>query len=226
VTLKKYKLNIPEGYYDNEDTKRWIQEDEERRDFEERKSFELVLPEGYVKNNTVIIDDITKQLKDPKGDRAFLFAGGVGCGKTYLSQIIADIVIPKKFRTGGNYIFTDSYKVWEQAKHCYTHYLNVNNEIMLAPYYILDDLGAEDNTEASRSFMHNHLLKVYNRWRHGGFKLLIVSMNIGFEDIRERYTDRVESRFYETFRLYRFTDRDFRKEKVRLVSSKKSSNKA
>lgn len=215
--------NIPTRFFQRPTSEevfaQWEREERDREEFKNRKSFKLVLPEGYVNNNKVITDDIIQELKNEKGERAFLFAGGVGCGKTYLSQIIAETVIPEKFRAWGNYLFTTTTNIWEDAKKGYA--ANRPYEPRIPPYYILDDLGAEDNTDASQEFVHNHLLKVYDRWKQGGFRLLIVSTNLGFEEITSRYTSRVESRFYEMFRLYRFDDKDFRKKKMRLVSSLK-----
>lgn len=226
---KMEKINIPTRFFQKPTSEevfaQWEREERELEEFKNRKSYKLVLPEGYVNNNKVITDDIIKELKNEKGDRAFLFAGGVGSGKTYLSHIISDCMIPDRFRSSEQFKYDNAYELWEFVKHCYSTNKSVENEVNFSRFYVLDDLGAEDNTDASRSFFHNHLLRMYSRWKGGGFKLLIVNMNIGFEQIKERYTARVESRFYEMFKLYRFADKDFRRDKMRLISNlKKNSN--
>ena len=70
---------------------------------------------------------------------------------------------------------------------------------------IIDDLGTEYNNAYTAALIFHGINERLLRNKH-----TIISTNLNFEQIRERYTDRVLSRIYRNFTAIRFFGDDIR----------------
>jgi DNA replication protein DnaC len=75
---------------------------------------------------------------------------------------------------------------------------------------IIDDLGAEITNKFTVSCLYN-LLNM-RMIRH---KSVIISTNLGKDELRERYSERVTSRLFGEFSPLLFSGRDIREQKLR-----------
>jgi hypothetical protein len=75
---------------------------------------------------------------------------------------------------------------------------------------LLDDLGCEKNTAASKDFFETLLSNMYNRWKQERINCFILTTNLSLVDIKLRYGDRVYSRMREMFSIWQFPNIDYR----------------
>ena len=80
---------------------------------------------------------------------------------------------------------------------------------------IIDDLGAEITNKFTVSCLYN-LLNM-RMIRH---KSVIISTNLGKDELRERYSERVTSRLFGEFSPLLFRGRDVREQKLRRTYAK------
>jgi len=198
-----------------------IKKKQEKIEFLKSNSYKLELPDWYELNNSKVVTQLKQALININEQKSFALFGSVGSGKTLLAELIAEAVLPKHYRKDVSYEFVDAPEIWERAKDAYSRKERVRAYDMLSRNFILDDLGSEEDTPASRAFFTSLLLEIYNRWRGGGFRLLIITSNLGLNEIQNRYTERIRSRFDEMFTLFMLQKRDFRSEKRRGWSDNK-----
>lgn len=187
---------------------------EQEDNFLKQTSFELKLPDSYIQNNTKTIEAVRSLLETDKA-KGICLVGNVGSGKTYLANIIADSVISKTYRSRSRYRFINCQQLWTQAKSVYMSndfgksetLSEINN---ITEFMFIDDLGAEDNTEASQAHFVNLLSKAHLAFTSGGLKVLVVTTNLGIDGIQKRYGSRIASRFYEMFMFCTLQSVDFR----------------
>ena len=75
---------------------------------------------------------------------------------------------------------------------------------------IIDDLGAEITNKFTVSCLYNLLNERMIRHRS-----VIISTNLGKDELRERYSERVTSRLFGEFSPLLFSGRDIREQKLR-----------
>lgn len=162
-------------------------------------------------NFTANFDNISNSL---------FFYGNTGLGKTFLSNCIAkdlldkgklvvyqtisnliDILKAAKFENGGN---TKSNKI---------------DDIFDCELLIIDDLGTEYITE----FTQMELFNIINGRLLAGKKMLI-STNLSLEQIMSTYSERITSRIFGNFSIYKFYGDDIRL-KIAQEKRKKSKGK-
>lgn len=138
-----------------------------------------------------------------------LMWGETGLGKTHLSLAIAGKVIEK----GYGVVYGSVQNLFSEIER--EHFGRGDNpdgttEKMLldCDLLILDDLGAEFTT----SFIHAILYNVINT-RLLSSKPTIISTNLKFSELGERYTRRVASRIMGEYTLISVRGRDIRQEK-------------
>lgn len=154
--------------------------------------------------------DFAANFGDEKA-RNLLFMGTTGLGKTHLSSAIAKAVIDRGYDVvyeTANNIFGDF--EYERFGRGY----QAQGESRTARYFdcellIIDDLG----TEVSNQFTVATLYNLLNS-RLIDEKSMIISTNIGKEELFSRYADRITSRIFGEFELVLFTGKDIRSQKL------------
>lgn len=177
------------------------------------------LPEDYVNINP----NITKRiLGDINNDNNFhyLFLGPVGCGKTYLAELIYNFMKRNDVKT--KYI---------KAREIYREYvekmmsdvsdkadaLRKRLQCLRGEFVVLDDLGDEKpRTEKSIAFMQDIITDRYEWIKNRDCKTIIIT-NLTGEEIGKTYGYRVLDRLHECFTVMKFKDHSFRSQNVEII---------
>lgn len=130
--------------------------------------------------------------------RDLLLMGKSGLGKTFLLQSIAHRVAERGYLP----TYTSAYRLFEAARRAYME----NNGDSLAPFMnatllLIDDLGTEplmNNVTVTQLF--NLLNERQLAGRH-----TVISTNLTLSELRDRYTERVTSRFLDATGCARLT---------------------
>ncbi len=160
-----------------------------------------------IKDNYLKAREFTERFADEY--RNMLFYGGVGCGKTFLSNCIAkelidrgvavvyvsaiaffDILSAQRFRR------SDTEERVELPKY---------RALFECPLLIIDDLGTEIESQAVSS----ELFDVLNE-RDLKARSTIISTNLSVEGIKDRYSERSISRLLGNYELCKFEGSDLR----------------
>ncbi|MEG1968150.1 MAG: ATP-binding protein [Clostridia bacterium] len=147
--------------------------------------------------------------------RDLLLMGKSGLGKTYLLRAIAHRVA----ENGAMPLYTSAYHMFEVARQSYIeNNSDLLSEMMNVPLLLLDDLGTEP-------MMNNiTIVQLFNllNERHLAGRHTVLSTNLTLPELRERYTERITSRFLDATSCKRlgFIGDDIRK------TLKKGANKA
>lgn len=156
-----------------------------------------------------IYDFVTSQYI-PKFDRTdinLLFFGPAGTGKTFLSYCIAKELLDRGhlvvYKTADELIRILSDIRFNRNK-------SFEDLIINCDLLIIDDLGSEQITEFSKTEFFNLLNKklLLN-------KKMIISTNLGSNDLDDNYDRRISSRLLGNFKLMGFFANDLRIEKKR-----------
>ncbi len=143
---------------------------------------------------------------------SMFFVGRAGLGKTHLSLSIAKAGI----ETGQDEVIYDSV-INLLAKIEKEHFSKVESEIdtlsllLDVDLLILDDLGTEFDTAFNASAIYNI---INTRLNH--HKPTIISTNLTFPQVKERYAERITSRLFASYSGLRFQGSD-----IRLMKKKK-----
>ena len=150
-----------------------------------------------------IIPYVMDYLKNfPATKNNLLFYGSSGTGKTFLSNCIAKDLLDKGFlviyRTSDD-IIHDLKKVKFENDH------NLENLLLNCDLLILDDLGTEQITDFSSTELFNLLNKklLMN-------KKMLISSNYALEKLSRTYSERITSRLFGDFTLFKFYGDDIR----------------
>lgn len=168
----------------------------------------LILPSDYEINNSKLIDRINLDIKKEEGFH-YLFTGKVGCGKSYLADII-NKNIKRLYNIEAR---------WINADEIYQKYLNfidatsvdkieLMNSIthsLRGKFVIFDDIGNEfPNTTAAHEFIGMLMNDGYKYWKRGYAYMTIYITNLRDVALNELYDDRVMDRIYEKFLVVPF----------------------
>lgn len=137
-----------------------------------------------------------------------LFYGGTGVGKTFLSNCIAKELIDKSFSV---IYYTISDLLEKCADHTFRHdpdAQDINEYIINCDLLIIDDLG----TEMANSFTNSRLFTCLNE-RILRQKSTVISTNLGLDDIKTIYSDRIFSRITSNYKMLRLVGDDIRIQK-------------
>lgn len=128
-----------------------------------------------------------------------LLYGRVGVGKTFLTNCIAKALIDK----GYSVIYFTSIHLFDTLSECIFHRDNEDNEtpdvlrdIYSCDLLIIDDLG----TESINSFVISRLFDILNE-RDIRRKSTVISTNLMFDSIGERYSERNFSRIFGNYKI-------------------------
>lgn len=138
-------------------------------------------------------------------DENLLFFGNTGVGKTFLSNCIAKALLDE----GHSVIYFTAFQLFDifrenaynKSSGADEAYQNIFNCDLL----IIDDLGSE----VSNSFTASQLFMCINErvLRH---KSTIISTNLTIEEMTERYSERVGSRIFQNYPIYKLIGSDLR----------------
>ena len=146
-----------------------------------------------------------------------LLNGSSGLGKTYLLHAIAHRVI----HNGYFPMYTSAFQFFTLARRSHME----NNPDLLTSYYeapllLLDDLGTEPLLQ---NITIVQLFALLNERQLTG-KHTVISTNLSFAELKERYTERISSRMLDPTRVKRliFIGQDIRSKLHLLPEEKKS----
>lgn len=140
-------------------------------------------------------------------DHNILFYGEVGTGKSFLSNCIAGEIL----KQGYSVIYFSATNLFNMLSR-YSYDQN-NKELLYKTYedlyncdlVIVDDLG----TEISNNFTNSQFFSFINeRLLHR--KSIIISTNLGLEEIKLRYSERIFSRLTSSFTFRKLSGPDIR----------------
>lgn len=139
---------------------------------------------------------------------SLLFHGTTGVGKTFMCNCIASELIEKGktviYQTASNLI-----EVIEEHKFKKTDEAVISKEnynyLFECDLLIIDDLG----TELNNSFTNSELFNIINA-RMISDKKTIISTNLPLADLALVYSDRIISRIFNEFAIFKFFGKDLR----------------
>jgi len=149
------------------------------------------------KNFVDTFDDTTRNL---------LLMGNVGTGKSFLSNCIAKALID----TGHSVIYFSSIDLFDAlSKNVFDkskdNLYSFTNDLYNCDLVIVDDLG----TELTNSFVSSYLFAFLNG-RNMQSKSTLISTNLTFQELNNRYSERTFSRIISNFDIIEMTGFDLR----------------
>ncbi len=173
-------------------------------------------PDKPDKNGTVPRKKMTSILKMAKeyaigftpSSKSLLFIGDVGLGKTHLSLSIVSEVLSK----GYNVVYGSAQNLFSAAEREHFSYSGESTKtdaLLQSDLLVIDDLGTEFMTSFTQSLFYN----IVNTRLLSG-RPTIISTNLNFKELEERYTPRITSRFMGEYELIKFFGVDIRQQKM------------
>lgn len=139
-----------------------------------------------------------------------LMLGNTGLGKTHLSLSIANVSI----ESGYSVLYGTAQEFFQKIQNEFfgknKNGENTSEMILEADLFILDDLGAEYESNFNVSTFYNI---VNSRLNHN--KPTIVNTNLSLKEIEKRYSTRVASRLMTLYSCLKFVGTDIRQIKLR-----------
>ncbi len=131
-----------------------------------------------------------------------LFYGETGLGKTYLSNCIAKALLD----TGHTVLYQSAVHLFEDV--CGDVIMKKGNHpgsqvtyryLFSCDLLIIDDLG----TEFTNTFVSSELYDILNtRMREG--RSTVISTNLNLQELNDRYSDRIATRIFASYKVYNF----------------------
>ena len=134
---------------------------------------------------------------------SLFFYGETGLGKTHLSLAIAGEVVQKGFGV----IYGSAQNLLDQMEreHFKGGSEGVSESILKCDLLILDDLGAEFSTAFTIAAVYN----VINTRLQSGLPV-VISTNLTVKELEKRYTRRITSRIFGSYKTFGFCGTDIR----------------
>ena len=153
-----------------------------------------------------------QHLEDGKG---LFITGTVGTGKTHLLAAISDYIariFKRKLKTRPWINYVTSTELISQIKNSFESH---NTEEVIEGFeecslLIIDDIGTEKITE----FSYEQIYKIIDS-RYRNMKPVIITSNLNDNEIKEKLSERIVSRIYETCKGIKLTGKDYRLEKLK-----------
>ena len=135
-----------------------------------------------------------------------LFTGDTGLGKTFMSSCVAKEMMDR----GKTVLYISAAKLFRMLDdEKFGRAKDGISDIYDSDLLIIDDLGAEPNFRNNNSY----ILELINERLMNG-KKMIISTNLGFTELEQRYTKRLTSRILENFNMMFFYGDDIRRTKM------------
>jgi len=137
-----------------------------------------------------------------------LFMGKSGLGKTHLSIAI----IKEAIKKGYNVVYGPAQNLFSEVEKEHFSYSGTSDSLdvlLNADLLVIDDLGTEFMTNFVQSLFYDI---VNTRIMKG--RPTIINTNLSIEEIQERYTSRIASRFIGEYSIKTFLGNDIRLKKV------------
>lgn len=145
---------------------------------------------------------------DDVNEKNLLFLGNTGLGKTFLSNCIANELLKNRktilYQTAP--VMLDSIIDYRFNK---TNSINIYDNILDVDLLIIDDLG----TECMNSMKFSELFNIINTRllnQNNHITKTIISTNLGLKDLKDKYDERIFSRFVGNYNICRFFGDDIR----------------
>lgn len=141
-----------------------------------------------------------------------LLYGNTGVGKTFLTNCIAKELLDKSHTV----VYLTSLKLFDILESCkFDRDLSQTQKnaslsyLLSSDLLIIDDLGTELNNSFTSSQLYHCIdTRLTNR------RSTIISTNLSFDDLRERYSERIFSRITSNYTLLKITGDDIRLKKA------------
>ena len=172
--------------------------------------YQTLPPEQYhaMEQNLAVCQQYAADFSPERASNLFM-AGGTGLGKTHLSLAIANVLLQK-----GYSVIYDSLSsilhILEQEQFGRSRQSEEDTlpALLECDLLILDDFGAEFDTNFSRSMIYTILNS-----RMNARKPMIVNTNLTSNEVSEKYGDRILSRLLFGARILPFYGKDIRLQK-------------
>lgn len=130
------------------------------------------------------------------------FYGSAGTGKTFLSHCIAKDLLDN----GNLVVYRTAQDLIQNLRQIrFTGDKSLESLIFNCDLLIIDDLGTEETTDLSSTELFNLLNKKLLKR-----KKMIISTNLGLNDLLKNYSDRITSRLLGNFSVFQFYGEDIR----------------
>lgn len=184
---------------------------EQKLEEENFETFNLDVFEGTAQK---LMTSYYKEMKyyaenfQPGHSSSYYFTGPVGTGKTFLCSAIAKEILDQGFTV----IYKTAASVLKEIRDFHyapfgkeEEYREKYEDLLDVDLLIIDDLGTEHSNDQSKSFLFNLLNERINR-----NKQTIISSNLGLDDLKNYYDQRIYSRIVGSFETIIFTGKDLR----------------
>lgn len=165
------------------------------------------------KENMRQIYDTALNFCEKEEVKNMLFYGGCGVGKTFLSSCVAK----KMMDEGKTVVYVtavnlfSAYEDYKFGRRKDINFEKTLDMIETADLLIIDDMGTEVPSALSKQF----LFDIVNK-RTEMKKKMIINTNLTITGLTKLYTERIESRLFESFNILRFEAEDIRKAKLTI----------
>jgi len=184
----------------------------------------MTYPDDYIKNNSAEFYSVIENCVNNRKHFHFIFKGVVGCGKTYLADIIKEQIKEmygsRVSRYDANRYYSKYVKLIMSDDPDDKWLLNLVYGDMPDTSFILDDLGSEKDTQASREFYTLLIDNNYKDIKNDVCHLSIITTNLGEDEINRRYGSRAMDRLWENYTVFTFDDYSFRQRDRKIINGK------
>lgn len=151
-----------------------------------------------------------------KGSPSILMFGKTGLGKTHLSLSIASVVLKKGFSVLYDSVINFLRKIENEHFGRDTSGNDTLSLLLECDLLILDDLGTEFDTPFYQSMIYNIINTRINRCLP-----TIISTNMDWNGISNKYEERITSRIFATYTNHQFVGYDVRILKAQQKAAKR-----
>lgn len=200
-----YKSKVVQLYYNNSDLRGMLEKDNfENFNFELFSNYRMKdEPDSPRKNIERIFSKVWSYINEFQNtDENLLFYGNSGTGKTFLSHCLARELLDR----GNLVVYRTADDLIQNLKSIkLDNDLNLEDLLFNCDLLIIDDLGTEQINSFSKTELFNFINKRLLKRRK-----MLISTNYDLEMLSKTYSERLTSRLFGNFTLYKFLGDDIR----------------